>query len=83
MQNIGASNAEDAFYRYKMPKLSARVRGQRPVLAVGGGEAAAGESSGYRELRLCTAQQANFFICLPPVSLPPVLGAACRTASYL
>lgn len=25
--NIGASNQDDAFYRYKMPKLQARVRG--------------------------------------------------------
>ena len=26
MQNIGADNAGDAFYRYKMPKLVAKVR---------------------------------------------------------
>jgi hypothetical protein len=25
--NIGAENAGDGFYRYKMPKLAARVRG--------------------------------------------------------
>jgi hypothetical protein len=27
MQNIGGENAGDAFYRYKMPKLVAKVRG--------------------------------------------------------
>lgn len=26
MQNIGADNAGDAFYRYKMPKLVSKVR---------------------------------------------------------
>jgi hypothetical protein len=26
MQNIGVDNAGDAFYRYKMPKLVAKVR---------------------------------------------------------
>ena len=26
MQNIGADNAGDQFYRYKMPKLVAKVR---------------------------------------------------------
>ena len=26
--NIGANNADDAFYRYKMPKLQSRVEGR-------------------------------------------------------
>jgi phosphoribulokinase len=29
MQNIGGENAGDAFYRYKMPKLIAKVRQQQ------------------------------------------------------
>nr|BCL66175.1 eukaryotic translation initiation factor 5 [Volvox reticuliferus] len=28
MQNIGAANADDAFYRYKMPKLQAKIEGR-------------------------------------------------------
>jgi hypothetical protein len=28
-QNIGGENAGDAFYRYKMPKLMAKVRAHR------------------------------------------------------
>lgn len=28
MQNIGAANADDAFYRYKMPKLAAKIEGR-------------------------------------------------------
>lgn len=29
--NIGADNASDQFYRYKMPKLQARVRGPSTI----------------------------------------------------
>lgn len=32
MQNIGAANADDAFYRYKMPKLVTKVRGRAGLL---------------------------------------------------